>query len=204
MIDKYETNFALQQIRDYCGKFVYPLHRLDKPTSGCLLFAFDKKVAIDISHQFTARTVKKTYISVVRGWVKKPLKIQHPVKIFKDKKRFTKKEALTFCNPLSYIELDIPNRKYPKSRYTLIQMEPLTGRKHQLRQHMHHISHHIIGDVNYGDGIHNKIFRENFGISRLLLHCSEMSIHHPILKKDIVIQSQLKGRFKSFVENNFR
>nr|WP_264080467.1 pseudouridine synthase [Paraphotobacterium marinum] len=59
MIDKYETDFALQQIRDYCGKFVYPLHRLDKPTSGCLLFAFDKKVAIDISHQFTARTVKK-------------------------------------------------------------------------------------------------------------------------------------------------
>jgi tRNA pseudouridine65 synthase len=197
-IDKKETRFALQELRNQIGQYVYPVHRLDKPTSGVLLFGLNKEVAQELSEAFRNSEIKKEYIAVVRGYTEIEGIIDHPLKQMLDTKSEKEKgitkeeqEATTEYERLATVELPYAVSRYPMARYSLVKLFPKTGRKHQLRRHMKHIHHHMIGDTKHGRGEHNKLFREKFACHRLLLHAKTISFVHPVIKKPMNIQAQI-------------
>jgi tRNA pseudouridine65 synthase len=203
-IDRYETEFAVQILRDQIGQFVYPVHRLDKPTSGVLLFALDKESASLLGEQFMSRESKKSYIAVVRGYIEERGIIEHALTVKLDKIAdkdssvpIEAQEATTEYERVATVELDFAVGKYDKTRYSLVKLYPMTGRKHQLRRHMKHISHHILGDTKYGRGEHNIFIREQFDCHRMLLHASELQIRHPYTNEILVIQASLDDTFES-------
>jgi len=201
-IDKKETKFAMQMVRDQIGQYIYPVHRLDKPTSGVLVFALTKEVAQMLSVQFREHTIQKEYLAVVRGYTKSSELIDYDLKVILDKKadqdRSNNKEpqsAQTYYETLASVELPYPVSRYPVARYSLVKLLPKTGRKHQLRRHMKHILHPIVGDTKYGRNEHNRLFREKFDCHRLLLHASSLSFIHPIMKKDLVLNAKMDEVF---------
>ncbi len=203
-IDKHETRFAIQILRDQIGQYVYPIHRLDKPTSGVLLFSLDKESASALSEQFRAHTTQKYYLAVVRGYTNKEGVIEHPLVEKLDKisdKNHSKipeaKEAITKYTRLATVEIPYEVGRYKNSRYSLLHVEPKTGRKHQIRRHVKHISHHLICDTKYGRGEHNKLFREKFNCNRMLLHAHKLEITHPYTKERIIIKAPLDDTFKN-------
>lgn len=194
-IAKHETEFALQQVRDQIGQHVYPVHRLDRPTSGILLFAKDPDTARLMTEQFTARDVRKTYHAVVRGYLDSGT-LDYPLKEeldrIADKQADQDKEAqpaVTDYVCLQQIELPFAvSKKHPTSRYSLMRLHPHTGRKHQLRRHMSHLRHPIIGDTNHGDGRHNRFFQQHFELRRLLLAATGLTFAHPHTKTAVQIE----------------
>ncbi len=202
-IDKHETRFALQELRDQIGQYVYPVHRLDKPTSGVLLFALNAEVAKTVSQLFRDNLVQKEYIAIVRGYTETTGEIDHPLKQMLDtkvqkEKGITKEEqeAQTEYERLETVELPYPVSRYPVARYSLVRLLPKSGRKHQLRRHMKHIFHPIVGDTKHGRGEHNNLFREKFECHRLLLHAQKMVFMHPVSKKKLVIVAPLDQVFE--------
>jgi len=198
MIDHHETRFALQIVRDQIGQRVYPLHRLDKPTSGVLLFALSPEIAKLAGEQFQTNTVKKTYLAVVRGITPEQGTIDHPLKEQLDKMTDQRadqdkpaQEAITHYRRLNTIELPVSIDRYPSSRYSLVAAYPETGRKHQIRRHMKHIAHPIIGDAKHGKGKHNRYFAESLDAGRLLLACTEMQLMHPVTGEPLCLQAPL-------------
>ena len=209
MIDKHEIYFAMKILSEQIGKWVYPVHRLDKPTSGVLLFALDKYSAKLISEQFSEHTIEKQYICVSRGYVSSSGVIDHPLSVkldrIADKDVSTQKEpqeAISNYETLAQVELDHSIGRYDKTRYSLVKVSPQTGRKHQIRRHLKHISHHILGDTKYGRGEHNKFLREVYGCHRLLLHAISLEIIHPYTNKQLKIEADIDEVF-SFVLNEF-
>lgn len=201
-IDRHETEFAVQILRDQLGRFVYPIHRLDKPTSGVLLFALDKESAKIMGEKFMSHEAKKSYIAVVRGYAPENGVIDYALSIkldkIADKNSSADKEpqeAITHYERLAIVELDFEVGKYDKTRYSLVKLYPLTGRKHQLRRHMKHISHHILGDTKYGRGEHNILIRQEFGCHRMLLHAIELQINHPYTNETLYIKAPLDTTF---------
>ncbi|GIT99032.1 tRNA pseudouridine(65) synthase TruC [Sulfurovum sp. TSL1] len=197
-IDKHETEFALQMVRDQIGQYVYPIHRLDKPTSGVLLFALDAQTAQRMSLMFRGSQVHKEYMAVVRGFTEDASLIDYPLKQMLDTKEQKQKgitketqEAQTQYQRLATVELPYPVSRYPVARYSLVKLFPRTGRKHQLRRHMKHIFHPIIGDTKHGRGEHNTLFREKYACHRLLLHSNRISFMHPIRRETLVIDAAL-------------
>jgi len=200
-LDTHATEFAVQKLRDQIGQHVYPVHRLDRPTSGVLLFVLDKDSARHLMQQFIDHTTDKRYLAVVRGHLGQglldyPLKHQYD-KIADKKADQTKpaQEAVTAYRCLAQTEVDIAVGPYETSRYSLVELTPKTGRKHQLRRHMKHLRHPIVGDTSHGDGKHNTMFRENFDIHRLLLHAEYLSFIHPKTEQRIEIKAPLSGDF---------
>lgn len=166
----------LQALRDALGQFVYPVHRLDRPTSGLIVFALAAEPARALCEQFRQRRVSKAYLAVVRGWPPAEGRVDHPVP---NASGATRQAAVTTYRRLATAELPLPCGPYPSSRYALLELCPHSGRYHQLRRHMKHISHPIIGDTEYGDSRHNRLFRDHFGIHRLLLHACRLEFTHP-------------------------
>ncbi len=185
-IDRHETRFAVQLLRDQIGRRVYPAHRLDKGTSGILIFTFDPVSAARLGAAFASRDVLKRYLAIVRGYppeeglIDHPLSRQHDdIEHRPDDVSHAAQSALTRFRRLATAELPLRVDRYPSSRYALLELEPETGRRHQLRRHLKHVSHPIIGDATYGKGRHNRLFVERFGVNRLLLACTEMHLSHP-------------------------
>ncbi len=206
-IDRHETLFALQMVRDQIGKFVYPIHRLDKPTSGILLFALSSEVAKLMSLLFRSSSVDKEYIAIVRGYVPKEDTIDYPLKFLYDKKADKDgslikepKEAQTSYSCLATTQLPFAVSRYPVARYSLLRLHPHTGRKHQLRRHMKHIFHPIVGDPKYGRGEHNQLFREKLDSHRLLLHAHKLSFIHPISKEPLNLVAPLDSTFTNVMK----
>lgn len=202
MIDKHETRFALQLVRDQIGQYVYPVHRLDKPTSGVLVMALSSEIAAKLTVQFSDKLIRKKYIALVRGYTPESDCIDYPLKEMLDKmtdKRAQQdklaQEAVTEYKTLWQGELPIAVGRYPTSRYSLVSLTPQTGRKHQLRRHMKHIFHPIVGDTTHGDGKHNTMFREKFNLERLLLVAKEMTFEHPISHEPITFKANLCDEF---------
>lgn len=202
MIDRHEIYFAMQMLRDQLGMWVYPIHRLDKPTSGVLLFALDSESARRMSEQFANHTIQKTYLAIVRGYTEEEGVIDHALseKLDKiaDKKVNVDKEpqeAVTHFKRVATVELPHAIGRYENTRYSLVEVRPKTGRKHQIRRHMKHISHHILGDTKYGRGEHNKFIREAFDCQRLLLHASKLQILHPYSHEKLDITASLDEIF---------
>ncbi len=206
-IDKDETRFAIQMLRDQIGQYVYPVHRLDKPTSGVLLFALTKETARALSQQMQEGLFKKEYLSLVRGYTQSSGEIDYALKEVLDKMTDSKaredkeaQEAVTLYETLAQIELPYPVGRYSTTRYSLVRLRPQTGRKHQLRRHMKHILHPIVGDTKYGRGEHNRFFREQFDAHRLLLHAHRLTLLHPVSKQALVLTAKLDEVFLKLVE----
>ncbi len=201
-LDVHETMFALQMVRDMMGCYIYPLHRLDKPTSGVLLFALDKDSATIISEFFRTGQIIKKYLAVVRGYTEESAIIDHPLREIYDgivnprkKEDLELESAVTEYRRLDQVELPYQVNRFPTSRYSLVEIIPHTGRRRQIRRHMKHISHPIIGDVKYGKGEYNRFFREHFDCHRLLLAAVEISFTHPWNNERLIIRAPLDSIF---------
>jgi tRNA pseudouridine65 synthase len=155
---------ALQTLRDQLGQPVYPVHRLDRATSGVLLFALSPEMARALQETLTARAMEKRYLALCRGHDPSLSRVDHPLA---KEKGAPERAAVTELQLLGQFE-----------RYGLYEARPLTGRLHQIRRHLKHVSHPIIGDVRYGKGEHNRIFRERFGFHRLALHAWTLRFPH--------------------------
>lgn len=180
--------FLLQQLRDQLGQWVYPVHRLDRPTSGVIIFGLDSTSAQQLVEKFEQRLVEKRYLGIVRGYVEGEGVIDHPIK---DEDDGAVRPGVTRYRGLKRVELPLSDGRFPTSRYSLVELEPKTGRRHQLRSHMKHISHPLIGDTTYGKGHHNRLFAEHYGVSRLLLHAHRLQFTHPLTGKETEITASL-------------
>jgi tRNA pseudouridine65 synthase len=171
-----ERRAALQWLRDVLGRHVYPVHRLDRPTSGLLLFALDPRSHAQLSGAFARREVAKEYLALVRGWPEERGSIDHALATALAD---AVAPALTRYLRLATVELPVRVDRYATSRYALLALYPETGRRHQLRRHLAHIAHPIVGDTSYGQGRHNRLFRERYGCARLLLAATALEFAHP-------------------------
>ena len=177
-LDPHETQFVMQTLRDQIGQHVFPVHRLDRPTSGVLLFALNSEIANILCQQFEQRCVEKSYLAVVRGYLEGRDIIDYPLKIQLDK----------IADKLS--QEDKPPQD-AITKYEGITLIPYTGRKHQLRRHMKHIFHPILGDTQYGDLHQNRALTTHTGCQRLFLHAYELIFIHPITQIEIKLTAGL-------------
>lgn len=192
-LDAGETRFALQLLRDQLGRPVWPVHRLDKGTSGVLLFALSADVARALGKAFEhGHGLRKTYRAVVRGWAPEQGHIDHPLRRLPDDMRHEREEvqpAETRFRTLARYELPRPQGAFAHTRCSLVELEPLTGRRHQLRRHMKHISHPIIGDATHGKGPLNRGLAAWLGVPRLWLHAYRLELVHPVSGQALHIQA---------------
>lgn len=192
-----DREFVLQRLRNQLGRHVYPAHRLDRATSGVLLFALDPETAGATATQFQAGDVKKDYLAVVRGYTEPVGLIEHAMN---SENSDTRRRAVTRYQRLATLELDAPVGRYPTARYSLVAVRPETGRRHQIRRHFEHVSHPVIGDTTHGDGRHNRFFRERFGIHRLLLHAWCLELEHPRSGEPLRIEAPLPDEFQGLLD----
>ncbi len=204
MIDRHETRFAMQMVRNQIGQHVYPVHRLDKPTSGVLLFALSSEIASLLQTQFESGDVEKRYLAVVRGYIAEQDVIDYPLKEELDKMTDRKarqdkaaQPAITAYQRLATAELPYPVGRYQTARYSLISAIPKTGRKHQIRRHMKHIFHPIVGDTTHGDGKQNQFFRDQLNCHRLLLSAASLKLRHPISHEPLWLKAPLDDVFQN-------
>lgn len=202
-LDKHETVFAMQTLRDQIGQHVFPVHRLDRPTSGVLLFALNAEMARLMSEQFEQHQVQKSYLALVRGYLQGEGRIDYPLKVVKDKiaDKFSAEKApqsaITDYQSLATVEMPYPAGKFQTARYSLVQLFPQTGRKHQLRRHLKHLFHPILGDTNYGDLHQNRALSANTGCDRLFLHSNALQFSHPRTLQKIVINAPLDMQWQT-------
>jgi tRNA pseudouridine65 synthase len=207
MLDKHETQFAVQLLRDQIGQHVFPVHRLDRPTSGVLVFALSADIARKLSEQFASQSINKTYLAIVRGHIKDEGMIDYALKEKLDKiaDKMAKQdkpaqEAVTFFNRLDKFELPFAVSRYASARYSFVQLTPKTGRKHQLRRHLAHINHPIVGDTAHGDGKHNIFLRQQFNFNQLALTCKSMHLTHPVTAIPLVLSCELDRNIFALLE----
>lgn len=204
-IDRHETRFVLQLLRNQLNQRVYPVHRLDKPTSGVLVFALSSEMASAMVKQWQQRAVDKRYLAVVRGYMPEFTHLDYAMRPPVDKyaKHEVEKpaqEAITDFKRLDTIEIPVAIDKYPQSRYSLVEALPKTGRKHQIRRHLKHLSHPIIGDARYGKGRHSRYFRDHLDSGRLLLHAWKLEIQHPVTGAEMSFVAPLDRVFSHLVQ----
>lgn len=235
-MDKDEIYFALQLVRDQVGQYVYPVHRLDRPTSGVLLFALTKDVATKLNEAFANKSSQtglkselkldqqekteelstdeniercdlamvKSYYALVRGHLAVPADlIDHALKEKLDKlgdKNVSRdkpaQSAQSYYQVKQQGSLPIKVGKFDSVRYSLVEVRPITGRRHQIRRHLAHLRHPILGDINYGDNKQNPFFIEHFGFKRLMLHAKSLEFNHPISNKRIKISAPFDGEWQ--------
>ncbi|MCE7066177.1 pseudouridine synthase [Dyadobacter sp. CY326] len=191
-----DTNvFAVQLLRDQLGQKVYPVHRLDRKTSGVLLFALNEEMNSVMQQKFQNGEVEKTYHAIVRGYTPDTLDIDYPLK----KEDGTIQEAFTSLRTLQRTEVNFAIGKHPTSRYSLVELKPTTGRMHQLRKHMAHIFHPIIGDRPHGCNKQNRFFKEEFGMEEMILHALKISFLNPVDKLKVDIVAPLNKPFTNMI-----
>jgi tRNA pseudouridine65 synthase len=165
-------------------RYVYPIHRLDRATSGVLVFALTQEAARDLNNAFRERKVRKTYVCVTRGWVPEKGEITQPI---------GENEALTTFEKLAHLELPHAIGKYPTARYSLVRVWPHTGRTHQIRRHFAHLAHPLIGDTLYGDRQHNRLFKETLALPGLFLKAHTLEFLHPKTSVAMCVDSRWSG-----------
>lgn len=226
-MDRDEIYFALQLVRDQIGKYVYPVHRLDRPTSGVLLFALSKEVAQKLNEAFAKKSngdgtieingeseLTKTYYALVRGHL--PLTEQTELIDYALKEKLDKlgdknvsrnkeaQSAQTYYQVIKQASLPVAVGKFDSVRYSLVKVLPVTGRRHQIRRHLAHLRYPILGDINYGDNKQNPFFIQHFGFKRLMLIAKSLCFIHPITKKKLVISAEFDQQWQHvFAELNW-
>lgn len=178
-----DEQVSMTLARDAIGARVYPVHRLDRGTSGVLVYALDPATASSVQAQFQAGTVEKRYLALTRG-VPPEGRLDHPVPIARKAKE--RVPAATTFRVLHVADPDETGR-----RWAWVEARPHTGRLHQIRRHLKHLSCHIVGDVHYGKGDVNRTFRERFGLSRLALHAESIAFLHPASGARVEFRAEL-------------
>ncbi|GEO06668.1 tRNA pseudouridine(65) synthase TruC [Adhaeribacter aerolatus] len=184
-----KKEFALQLLRDQLGYRLHPLHRLDRGTSGVLLFAKTPEAAAPLVQAFTERQPDKTYFAIVRGYAPEAGTIDSPIRPDKDHQHKPAQDAVTHYTRLATVELPIPVGRYQTARYSLVKIKPETGRMHQIRKHFAHLRHYIIGDKKHGDWRHNLMFLEQLNSPSLLLHAAALTFEHPFTGEIISLKA---------------
>ena len=173
-----DDTFVLDQVRDLVGRYVYPIHRLDRPTSGALVFGLDKPSAHALQRAFEERRVSKRYLGLARGVIAETIDVDRPLA---KERGATEQEALTSFRRLAIL----------KRRYSWVEARPVTGRSHQIRRHLRHLRCPLIGDVKYGDGRQNRLFRDDYDFHRLALHAAEIALPHPLSGEEVRVHAPL-------------
>ena len=226
-MDRDEIYFALQLIRDQIGQYVYPVHRLDRPTSGVLLFALTKDVAQKLNEAFASKSngegmgkknseldLTKTYYALVRGYL--PITEQAELIDYSLKEKLDKlgdknvsrdkapQSAKTYYQVIKQASLPVALGKFDSVRYSLVKLLPITGRRHQIRRHLAHLRYPILGDINYGDNKQNPFFIQHFGFKRLMLIAKSLCFIHPITNQKITITAEFDQQWQHvFAELNW-
>jgi len=184
--NKIDEKSLMQLIEDQLGTRYFPIHRLDRKTSGIILLASKKEYVSTFQALFTNKEIKKIYYGVVRGYSQDNRIIDSPVK---GRDALVYKEAESHLKRLNKIELNIPVKPYDSSRYSLVELTPTTGRMHQLRIHMNKLSTPLINDAKYGDKNHDTMYGEQFGWTNLFLHAGSLAFTHPFSNQKLVLKS---------------
>lgn len=184
--------YAVQELRNQIGgQHVYPIHRLDRKTSGVLLFALDKESLKIMNDRFATREVEKKYLAILRGWAPEELTIEYDL----TNDDGIKQSAITYFHRLQTAEIELEYNHHPTSRYCLVEAIPETGRMHQLRKHFRHIFHPILGSRPHGCNKQNKLWLENFGLKAMMLHAHRLSFNHPITNEPLEINAKVNSEF---------
>lgn len=206
-LDSQETVVLVQILRELLNQMIYPVHRLDRPTSGVILFALSSEAAQKMSVEFSNRKIEKKYLALVRGYFGEDQLLDYPLKEelddiadFDSKKDREPQEAQTFFRCLKKVEIPEQVDRYPTSRYSLVEATPKTGRKHQIRRHLRHLNHPIIGDVSHGDGQQNRYFEKRFLFRRMYLCATSLSFQHPYTNQNITIATDVCDDFQSTLQ----
>jgi tRNA pseudouridine65 synthase len=186
------SEFAIQLLRDQINAKVFPVHRLDRKTSGVLLFALDKETNQHLTQQFTDKTTEKTYWAILRGYAPDEMTINY--NLFNDSG--VEQTAVTYFRTLQKNEINLPHGKHKTSRYSFVEAKPETGRMHQLRKHFAHILHPILGDRPHGCNKQNKLWLETYNMNTMMLHAKSLTFTHPKSLKRVTITAQTSNEFK--------
>jgi tRNA pseudouridine65 synthase len=200
-LDAHEERSALKLLRDQIGAWLWPLHRLDKGTSGVLLFARSAEAAREWGLAFEQGLVRKRYLALVRGWPPAAGEIDQP--LARDPELPSAGQprlaALTRYQRLACFEGPFAvDGRHATSRYALVAVEPVTGRRHQIRRHFKHIAHPLVGDTTHGKGAHNRAVAEWLGVQRLWLHCEWMEL--PAANAPLRISAECGGEWRTLLE----
>ncbi len=207
LIDRHEKRTAVGLLQEQLQTKALIIHRLDKPTSGILLFALHQEAARKGMEAFARSDMKKVYLAVVRGYTENSGTVKTnlppvPDKLLDSKHKQEKKakSAITRFRKLAQFELPVFISRHPQSRYSLLEVHPQTGRMHQIRRHLKHLRHPIVGDTKYGDHKHNRYFREALECDQLLLSAVELNFFHPYKQTHINLTASLNKTYLSVIE----
>ncbi|GLQ52402.1 pseudouridine synthase [Dyella flava] len=198
MVSNADT-FLIDILREQVGGTVYLAHRLDRATSGVLLIARSTEVAAALGEQFMGRDVHKQYLAVVRGWPE-PAEgvVDYPLP--GSRETGPRRDARTDYRRLATVEVPIALGRYPQQRYALVLAEPETGRFRQIRKHMAHIHHPVIGDCQHGRSDHNRLYKQYFSCHRMLLHAWRLQLRHPLEDRPMQLQAPLDSAYAGLLE----
>jgi tRNA pseudouridine65 synthase len=174
-----DDDVAMFRVRDLLGAHVYPVHRLDRATSGALVFARTREAAAVLCQSFESRKIDKHYLALVRGTPSQSGLVDHPIPKSEGGERVPAVTRFVLCARSSV------------DRCALVLAMPETGRFHQVRRHLRHLGHPLIGDVNYGSGELNRRYRAAYDLRRLALHAQAIAFDHPITQARVAITAPM-------------
>lgn len=194
------------RITEQLGQKVYFIHRLDRPTSGVMLLALNKESVQQLAEDFREHRVHKQYLAIARGFCPNEGHIDRPLQRQLDRiadKRsrsdLPPQDAITDYKTLERYECPVPTERYETSRFSLVQLFPKTGRKHQLRRHLKHLAHPIVGDRTHGDHRLNKRIAETYGVDRMMLVAERLAFTHPKSGDEITIEASVGSEFQKYL-----
>ena len=191
--------FLIDLLREQLGGTLYLAHRLDRATSGVLLVARSTEVAAALGEQFMGRDVHKQYLTVVRGWPE-PAEGMIDYPLPGSRESGPRREARTCYRRLATVEVPIALGRYSQQRYAWVLAEPQTGRFRQIRKHMAHIHHPVMGDCQHGRSDHNRLYKQYFSCHRMLLHAWRLSFRHPVDGRPMVLEAPLDAAFQALLQ----
>lgn len=199
-LDDADTRSAAQLLREQIQRPVHAVHRLDKGTSGVLLFALDARTARALGQAWATHAVRKHYVAMVRGWPADTGTIDHPLRRLDDDARGPRGQsaqpARTHFRTLERLALPLPDRDFEHTRCARIELTPETGRRHQLRRHCKHMAHPIIGDATHGKGALNRSVAALLGVQRLWLHAQVLCLNHPVSGAPLAIEAPVGAHWR--------
>lgn len=204
--DRVSESYLLQRLRDQTGDWLFPIHRLDRATSGLVVFAKSPEIAAAVSSQFANRQVLKQYVALVRGHTKPSDSISHSLISMRGRTKpeghpaREPQEALTAFETVKSWTLPFSSGPYETTRCSLVHVFPKTGRWHQIRRHFNYHSYPVVGDSSHGDTRVNRIFAERLGIQRLMLMASFLKFSHPVTNEQVHLECELDADFRDAVE----
>jgi len=196
-IDSRQRSVLVQLLRDQIGQQVYPVHRLDRPTQGVIVLGLSSAAARLLQEALSSPETTKTYLAVTRGYAPPSADVDHPLRDIADardtRREQSQRDARTRIVTLQTIELPIAVGDHTTTRASLVECQPATGRRHQIRRHLKHLRHPVIGDSNYGDGRHNRVWRDQLGIRGLLLAATGLEFRHPYSGARVSLETRPAG-----------